>query len=226
LASVISIWQAILHDRTSAEECFLSLSDNSSAVGWLHKASINPDKNLPLFFASRKFAKILLLSNTCIYSQHIPGVSNKIADALSQRFDMSDNSLFSFIHVLCPKMVPPSFKIYPVHPIIKCWMTSWLLKCNDMKGSLKTQRTRKVELGEEGMNMQNQLDFPMIFGSQTSYLTNKSKLSEPLPQPSVDDNFLAQTNSAWLHQQSKRPWQNWVRSLGQMWGTTPHMEME
>jgi hypothetical protein len=80
LASIISIWQAILYERINPEECFLSLGDNTLAAGWLHKASIDPDKNLPLFLAPRKFAKILVTSNTCIYSQHIPGIPNKIAN--------------------------------------------------------------------------------------------------------------------------------------------------
>jgi hypothetical protein len=84
IASVITVWQAILYNRSEKEECFLSLGDNSSSVGWLHKASIDPSKNLPLFLATRKFAQIMLDSHSCIYSQHISGISNKIADALSQ----------------------------------------------------------------------------------------------------------------------------------------------
>ncbi|MFN9983770.1 MAG: hypothetical protein ACK53Y_27845, partial [bacterium] len=65
LASIITIWQAILQGRTTPEECFLSLGDNSSSAGWLHKASVDPSKNLPLFLASRKFAQIMLSSNSC-----------------------------------------------------------------------------------------------------------------------------------------------------------------
>jgi hypothetical protein len=60
----------------------------------------------------------------------------------------------------------------------------------------------------------------------SSYHPNVYKLLELSPLPLEGDNFLTQTNNAWLLQQSKRPWQNWVRSLGQTWGTTPHMEME
>ena len=47
--------------------------------------------------ATRKFAQIMLNNNACIYSQHIPGVSNKIADILSRRFDLSDDQLTSYI---------------------------------------------------------------------------------------------------------------------------------
>jgi hypothetical protein len=126
LAFIISIWQAILYERTSPKECFLSPGNNLSAVGWLHKVGVDPDKNLPLFLASRKFTKIMLSSNKCIYSQHIPGASNKSSDALSRRFNLSDKSLSSFISSLCPNQVPVSFRICPVHPMIDCWMTSWL----------------------------------------------------------------------------------------------------
>jgi hypothetical protein len=226
LASVITIWQAILHERSNEEECFLSLGDNASAIGWLHKASIDPDKNSPLFSASRKFAHILLSSKTCIYSQHIPGSSNKIADALSRKFELTDENLVSFIHVLCPNQVPPSFRIYPVHPVIDCWMTSWMQRCYETKALPKIQKKKRVECGDVGQIMQIQSDSHMIYGYQDSYLTNEPNSLALLPQPSDEDNFLAQTNNAWSRQQCKRPWQNWVRSLGQTWGTTPHMEME
>jgi hypothetical protein len=87
IAAIIAVWQAIKLDRSSAKECFLSFCDNSSAVGWLYKANTDSSKNLPLFLVARKFANILLSSNTCLYSQHIPGSSNVVADALSRRFD-------------------------------------------------------------------------------------------------------------------------------------------
>jgi hypothetical protein len=33
MASIITIWAAILYERSGREECFLSLGDNSSSVG-------------------------------------------------------------------------------------------------------------------------------------------------------------------------------------------------
>jgi hypothetical protein len=35
-----------------------------------------------------------------------------------------------------------------------------------------------------------------------------------------EDSFLNWMKDLWLQTQWKRPWQNWVRSLGQMWGST------
>jgi hypothetical protein len=226
LASIITIWQAILHGRADKEECFLSLGDNSSLVGWLHKASIDPSKNLPLFLASRKFAHIMLSHHTCIYSQHIPGVLNQLANALSCRFDLDDDALTILLNSFPNLQVQNSFRICPIHPEINSWMISWLQRCSETKESRKTQEIRKDEFIDDGWNMHTLSDWHMISGCQDFNQNNGLTSLVPLQRPSDDENFLAHTKKAWLLQQSKRPWQNWVRSLGQTWGTTPHMDLD
>jgi hypothetical protein len=59
--------------------------------------------------------------------------------------------------------------------------------------------------------------------AKVSNLKTEQNLWERSPQPCKEDNFLTWTKKIWWQEQCKRPWQNWVRSLGQMWGTTPHM---
>jgi hypothetical protein len=152
MASIITIWQAILYERSGQEECFLSLGDNSSSVGWLHKASIDPTRNLPLFLASRKFATIMLTNNTCIYSQHIPGVSNVIADALSCRFDLDDNSLTCLINSYPHLQVQGSFRLCPIHPDINSWMTFWMQKCKGTKELQRILKTKSAGCGKGGLN--------------------------------------------------------------------------
>jgi hypothetical protein len=122
IASIVMIWQAVLYERISPEDCFLSLGDNTSSVGWLHKASVDPTKNLPLFLASRKFAQIMLTNHLCLYSQPIPGISNTIADTLSRRFDLDDDALTSFINSVPILQVQNAFRTFPVHPEISSWM--------------------------------------------------------------------------------------------------------
>jgi hypothetical protein len=219
IASIITIWQAILYERSGKEECFLSLGDNTSSVGWLHKASVDPTKNLPLFLASRKFAKILLTNSVCIYSQHFPGISNTIADALSRRFDLDDESLTSLLNSSTDLQVKNSFTLYPIHPEISSWMTYWLHKCSEMKGLPKIQKTRKAEFGAGGLNTHDQLGSSTMFGCQICNPNTELMCLEPLQQLSDEENFLVQMRKAWLLQQCKRPWQNWVRSLDQTWGT-------
>jgi len=168
LASIITIWQAILNGSSKPHDCFLSLGGNTSSVGWLHKASVDPSKNYPLFIAARKFAKIMLYHNSCIYSQHISGVSNKIADILSRRFDLTDDQLISHVHSYLPFQVPVSFKICLVHPEIISWTTCWLQRCNGMKGSPQILKTKSAECGEGGLLTRMPLDSPKTFGSPTS----------------------------------------------------------
>ena len=212
LAMMFTIWQAVLQDESCHEECFLSLGDNSSAVGWLHKASIDPSKNLPLFLASRKFAQIVLENNSCIYSQHIPGVSNSIADILSRRFDLNDDELTTYLNSVSSYQVQNSFRLFPVHQEINSWMIYWLQKCREMRASHKIPETKRAECGTGGSSTPDQLKFVMTSGCQ-NYIQNNVPMSlKRLPRPSEDESFLVQTRNAWLHQQFKRPWQNWVRS--------------
>jgi hypothetical protein len=85
LATLVTASFTISKNIQHQYPCFLALGDNSSAVGWLHKANINAENNFPLHEAARKFSKILLQHDCYLYSQHVRGVHNNVADALSRR---------------------------------------------------------------------------------------------------------------------------------------------
>jgi hypothetical protein len=148
-----------------------------------------------------------------------------VANVLSRRFDLTDLALTKFILSSHPSQVGTSFKIYPLNPNVSSWVTSWLQQCKGM-GSQKIQKMKRSEFGKGGPIRHQQLLLPMMFCSPISSQNNGLTLLVHLPLPSAGDNFLDQTKNAWLLQQSKRPWQNWVRCLGQMWCTTPHKGMD
>jgi hypothetical protein len=195
-------------------------------VGGLYKASVDPSKNQLLFLATRKFAQILLASNSCIYSQHIAGVSNTVPNALSRCFDLDDDALTHFLNSSPIPQVQGSFKIYPVHQEISSWMICWMQKFKEMKVSQGTQKRKRLEFGDAGSINHIPLDYRMMYGCQNCDQISEHASLAHLPQLCKGENFLDQTKKAWLHQQCKRPWQNWWRSLGQTWGTTPHMETD
>jgi hypothetical protein len=112
IAAFISVWVVIMDKQVQKETCFLALCDNSSGEGWLHKANIDESKNLPLHMAARKFAGTLLQVDCCLYSQHIAGPLNVVADTVSRRFDLSHKDLTSFILSNYTKQVPHSFRIH------------------------------------------------------------------------------------------------------------------
>jgi hypothetical protein len=71
LASFVSVWLTILLDLPEKYWYFLALGDNTLAVSWLHKASVDELENKPLHMATKKYAEILMKQNCCLYSQHI-----------------------------------------------------------------------------------------------------------------------------------------------------------
>ncbi len=46
VASFLSVWIAIENKYVVREICVLALDDNSSAIGWLHKANVDESKKL------------------------------------------------------------------------------------------------------------------------------------------------------------------------------------
>jgi hypothetical protein len=105
LASFVSVWLTILLDLPEKYWYFLALGDNTLAVSWLHKASVDELENKPLHMATRKYAEILMKQNCCLYSQHIQRVKNNVADALSRIHIISPSCLHTY------SQVPATFHI-------------------------------------------------------------------------------------------------------------------
>jgi hypothetical protein len=87
----------------------LALGDNSSALGWLPKANIDNTKNLPLHMAARKYAKILLQADCCLYSQHI-------ADTFLPRVSQSPElpkPITHYTRISIPKLIANSHLYHP-----------------------------------------------------------------------------------------------------------------
>jgi hypothetical protein len=122
IASFLSVWIAIKNGYVTKETCFLALGDSSSAIGWLHKANVDETKNLPMHIAARKYAEILLQADCCLYSQHIRGIHNNVADALSHKVDLSNKALTSFICSNYISQVPNLLRISPLLPEISTWV--------------------------------------------------------------------------------------------------------
>jgi hypothetical protein len=223
VAALVTIWLATKQKKKETETCFLAFCDNSSAVGWLHKANFDETKNSPLHIAARKYADVLLQADCCLYSQHIAGEKNVVADYLSRNFIYTNDQLTSFILSSFPHQVPPSFTISPLPPDILLWLTSWLRKCREREALQKIQEKKSPEFGVDGSITQNALILNQTFGYKNLPQRAEQSSSVLLQRHSGEDSFQDLTKQIWQRQQCKRPLQSWVRFLGQTWGTTPHM---
>ena len=96
-AIFITLW---LELREGAQNKFiLELSDSSSALSWLRKSSfMGVDKEGHLCLA-RHLALLLLNQKAVLYSQHIAGILNVVADSLSRDFHLSNSALtYVYLH--------------------------------------------------------------------------------------------------------------------------------
>ncbi len=139
------MWLTILLDLPEPYSCFLALGDNTSAVSWLHKASVDELENKPLHMATRKYAETLMNQNCCLYSQHIQGAKNSVADALSRMHNYSPLHLHSYIIENFHSQVPTTFHIVQLPQEISSWLISWLQKVKELKELEKEQQTKKRE---------------------------------------------------------------------------------
>ena len=65
--------------------CLFSLTDNTSAEGWLQKSNFPPEGEQQLHFElARELAELLMADNFCLYSQWFAGVTNNVADTCSR----------------------------------------------------------------------------------------------------------------------------------------------
>jgi hypothetical protein len=73
---MITVWLVILEcvEHEIEQACTLAIGDNTSAIGWLCKAS-KLDPNSPCYKAvqliARKLARLITDSTHCLASQHI-----------------------------------------------------------------------------------------------------------------------------------------------------------
>jgi hypothetical protein len=225
LAAVIMIWVELDQESTPPLSCILALSDNSSAVGWLNKANMDESINKALHTTSRKLATLLLDSECCLYSQHFKGKFNDVADTLS-RHDLSDTDLLTFISTSFPERVPSTFSTFNIAhlpPSITSWMTWLLQKISELMESSSKQGTKRQEHGSNGNSTLKQ---SKTVTTPSSYILTPSCAQESLEhsvQPSDRASFQEKIKASWVEAQSKRPWQNWARSSGLTWGSTPTM---
>ena len=109
LAAIVSPWVDIIAGRLNREDCILSMTDSTTAEGWLRKSNFTKLGKDPIQASVRLFMLLGLKS----YSQWFEGKKNKVSDALSLSRDNDRNNeeLTLIIKSSCPTQVPSNFEI-------------------------------------------------------------------------------------------------------------------
>lgn len=102
----------------------LAFTDNSSCVSWLYRSNFD-DRSQPINAEiSTRLARTCIDQSFTIHSQHIRGLDNKLADALSRLHHLSDDDLTDFAVSQFPSQTPRNLRICPVPPEILSWVSS------------------------------------------------------------------------------------------------------
>ena len=196
----------------------LALTDNSSALGWLYKASF-PSSMETHNKTARWLAEQLIENDAALYSQHIPGRFNAIADMLSRDHHISDEQLTFIFRSIYPEQTPRSFAISPLPTTITSWISSLVPSSINKTASLPKPCRSKLGALTDGN------DSFEVLESKMNGLLNLSSTSElncyPLLQAAVvETNTAKQKDTASLEKPLSPPSRMYVRYSGRTYGQT------
>ena len=218
-ASIITI-QIYLSSTpsTTPYPCLLSLLDSTSAIGWLHKSSFDEATHSVQATMSRYLAKLMMSAEACLYSQHIPGEHNTIADTLSRDFHIDSDTLSNLI--VSHFQVHPCFAISSPPAETVSWLTSLMPSVSRLQELKPVHTPSATWLGVGGYYTYNSSSSSTIPSSTPSNLFNASIYSVPLcNQSATGPTPKVLQHSKQAH--AERPLTMWHRSLKPLVAQTP-----
>ena len=168
---------------------------------------------------ARWLALEMLNNETALYSQHIRGVHNFIADSLSRDHHLPDETLIDSFYSLLPLQTPKNFRISPLPKKITSWLAS-LSRLATKRTDLPAHRSES-KLGAliDGAGSWQALESRMSgcrASGKISALTSCPLLLELVEEI----NTVRQENPFSPEKLSKPPSRMYVRPSGQIYGQT------
>ena len=180
LACIAGIQISLFEGHGASGDCFLSLGDNTSSLGWLRKSNFAADTDQAAHSAlARNFATTMADHGVCHFSQWFPGKDNDAADILSRNHTMSDAHLSTYIKFLYPKQVPPTFRISPLPPEVTSRLDYWARHRPEATQSPPTLIGKGTFTSATGTHSSPTVISKMTLSSTDSAPTTGSDYSEP-----------------------------------------------
>ncbi len=215
LAAIITPWINLLNGQLKSGDCALSMTDSTTAEGWMQKSNFDKSGEDPIQAsvcadAARHHAKLFMDANIKGYSQWFAGKLNNVADALSWDWHHVDSKLTAILCLHFPQQMPTHFEISPLPSKISSWLILLLQRLPTNKQLQEEHTTTNLALGANGRNIASQLD---VKTSSWTASPSKSKFSclEPLLWLSEADDSQTKKLEHWLRAQSEVPSQMWYR---------------
>jgi len=228
LAMAVNIWLLVLESRANkvSHECFLALGDNTSALGWVRRCSqLGADSwyRAPVNAIARHLALLLLDAQHLLFTQHIQGAHNVVADILSYSGkdrgkpnpltvdSPPDDVLTQRFHSLIPQFIPQNFSISPLPNEILSWVTRTLrtLESSYIRSRNSPSKT-KTAPGDAGSVFVEPTD-SAITATSIQY-QSKSETCWAEPSLSASDPLNSTTQGEWSESVQSR----WSQGLSRI----------
>jgi hypothetical protein len=225
LAAIITPWIDIIYGRLNPGDCALSMTDSTTAEGWMRKsnfseASVDPIQARVRADAARKYADIFMNADVKGYSQWFAGKGNNVADALSREWHRTNDELTFLLHHHFPNQMPAHFEISPLPKEISSWLTSLLRQLPVSEQLREEHMTAKLEHGDDGQPTASPSDAETPTWTP-SLATSESSCSGHLQWLSGKEDSRTTAMKHWLKGQSAVPFHMWYRPSGQQDGKIP-----
>ena len=203
---------------TSQPQRVLAFTDSSSALGWMYKASFPIEQH-----THDKVARWLALksidNNATLYSQHIKGSHNFIADSLSRDHHIDESVLTSAFLSLLPDQTPSNFRISTLPAEIISWIESLSRSSTRSPESLPPRSRSKLGALIDGESSWKKLELRMN-GYPNSTRNKETIFCQRLQDLADEIATVKRENPHCLAKQLKPPSRMYVRHSGRIFGKT------
>jgi hypothetical protein len=225
LACLMQIVLLIKESNWSTGDCFLSIGDNISALGWIKKANFDCDdpEQATHISLAQTFMSIIMDNSIVLYSQWFAGIDNNVADTLSRCHDLSNTDLTNFIISQFPDQAPPGFHLSPLPPDLTSWALFWLRHNHATRELPPELQIRTIGGGSDTWNSYTIASYTMTSTCGDSrHMSDTTSLVPSCSAPEiVNGPNLPRDTITWLRNHAMPPSRLWVRPSCQLDTTTP-----
>ena len=222
---LLSLWE----DDPAAGDCYLSLGDNTSSLGWLRRSNFAADVEQASHSALARFYILEMAKrHLCQFSQWFAGRDNGPADLCSREHKSSNTHLTRAIKLLYPSQVSSDFQISPLPPEIISILDYWVRHSPDTTESPPPLTPSKTAAGPGGPNSSTKVNSTETNSSTHSQGTTSTTSLAPSPTESATANGppVQKEMLSWLQQHASPPSMVYARPSSQAVDPTrPWMQM-
>jgi hypothetical protein len=232
LACMTQLVCMLLENRWNQGDCFLSLGDNTSALGWIHKSNFRPDKDKEKsshLALARYITEMLASLDVIQCGQWLPGDDNGVADKLLREHDLSDHDLTELIVLSHPTQTPIGFQVSPLPQEITSWATYWVRHEHGTKELPPELFRRETHGGSDGWRFCTTANSTVMssFGGSRSTNDTCSLGPSPIPHEAVNGRNPRRDMTIWLQSHAAPPLTQFARpSLSPVMTTPEKTPME